>query len=57
MERYLLFGLRTAPFLFDLFARALNWILIAVLGWVCILHYLDDFFAVLSPDADAIAYG
>ena len=57
MERYLPFGLRTAPFLFDLFARALNWILIAVLGWVCILHYLDDFFAVLSPDADAIAYG
>ena len=57
MERYLPFGLRTAPFLFDLFAKALNWILRAVLGWVFILHYLDDFFAILSPDADAIAYG
>ena len=57
MERYLPFGLRTAPFLFDLFAKALNWILIAVLGWAFILHYLDDFFAVLSPTADAIAYG
>ena len=31
MERYLPFGLRTAPFLFDLFAKALNWILIATL--------------------------
>ena len=57
MERYLPFGLRTAPFLFDLFARALNWMLIAILGWTFILHYLDDFFAILSPFADATAYG
>ena len=56
IERYLPFGLRTAPFLFDLFAKALNWILIAVLGWTIILHYLDDFFAVLSPFDDALAY-
>ena len=55
-ERYLPFGLRTAPFLFDLFAKALNWILIAVLGWTVILHYLDDFFAILSPTNDAVAY-
>ena len=44
MERYLPFGLRTAPFIFDLFAKALNWILIAVLYWFIVLHYLDDFF-------------
>ena len=56
IERYLPFGLRTSPFIFDLFAKALNWILIAVLGWTIVLHYLDDFFAILSPYDDAIAY-
>lgn len=56
IERYLPFGLRTAPFLFDLFAKALNWILIAVLYWSIVLHYLDDFFAILPPHADANAY-
>ena len=56
MERYLPFGLRTSPFLFDLFARALNWIMIAILGWSFVLHYLDDFFAILPPQANAEAY-
>ena len=56
MERYLPFGLRTSPFLFDLFARALNWIMVAVLIWLFVLHYLDDFFAILPPQADAKAY-
>lgn len=56
MERYLPFGLRTSPFFFDLFARALNWIMIAILGWSFVLHYLDDFFAVLPPQANAEAY-
>ena len=56
IERYLPFGLRTAPFLFDLFAKALTWILIAVLGWFIILHYLDDFFAILPPHANASVY-
>ena len=51
-ERFLLFGLRTALFIFDLFVKALNWILIAVLGWSIILHYLDDFFGIFRPDAD-----
>ena len=55
-ERYLPFGLRTSPFLFDLFARALNWIMIAVLFWSWVLHYLDDFFAILPPQANAEAY-
>lgn len=57
LERYLPFGLRTSPFLFDLFAKALHWILIAILHWAVVLHYLDDFFAILSPHADAQAYG
>lgn len=56
MERYLPFGLRMSPFLFDLFAKALRWILIAVLLWDAVLHYLDDFFAILSPEDDAAAY-
>lgn len=57
IDRFLPFGLRTAPFLFDLFAKGLHWILIAVLGWAIILHYLDDFFAVLPPGADHKRYG
>lgn len=55
-ELFLPFGLRTSSFLFDLFAKALRWILIAVLCWGIVLHYLDDFFAILSPNDDAIAY-
>lgn len=55
-ELYLPFGLRTAPFLFDLFAKAVNWIMIAVLCWAVVLHYLDDFFAILGPHDDAEAY-
>ena len=49
-DRFLLFGLRTSPYLFNLFAKALYWIIIAVLSWVIVLHYLDGFFAVLSPN-------
>ena len=30
--------------------------MIAVLGWSFILHYLDDFFAILPPQANAEAY-
>ena len=31
--------------------------LIAVLHWNVILHYLDNFFAILPPTADAHTYG
>lgn len=31
IDRFLPFGLRTAPFIFDLFAKALHWILVTVL--------------------------
>ena len=30
--------------------------MIAILCWGIVLHYLDDFFAILSPNDDAIAY-
>ena len=52
MEAFLPFGLRTAPFLFDLFAKALHFILIHVLGWSIVLHYLDDFFTIFPPGTD-----
>ena len=50
------FGLRISPFLFDLFAKALNWIIIVCLGWSIILYYLDDFFVILPLNADAEVY-
>jgi hypothetical protein len=55
IDRFLPFGLRTAPFLFDLFAKALHWILTAILRWFHVLHYLDDF-AILPPSTDAAHY-
>ena len=57
IDRFLPFRLRMALFLFDLFTKGLYWILITVLGWAIILHYLDDFFVVLPPYADYQRYG
>lgn len=56
IDRFLPFGLRTAPYLFDLFAKGLHWILAGLMRWSLILHYLDDFFAVLTPDTDIALY-
>ncbi len=53
LERYPLFGLRTAQFIFDSFAKGLNWIYMDA-GWQTIYH-LDDFLAVLKGDCDAEA--
>lgn len=53
-ERFLPFGLRTSPYLFDLFAKGLNWMLINA-QWRA-LHYLDDFFTVIESDALADVY-
>ena len=47
LERYLPFELRTSSFLFDLFVKGVNWILIAMLHWFVILYYLNDFFVIL----------
>lgn len=56
IDRFLPFGLRTAPFIFDLFAKALHWILVAVLFWAIVFHYLDDFFAILPPHGDVARF-
>ena len=56
LELFLPFGLRTAPFLFDLFSKALNYILIRLFRCLTIYHYLDDFFFVLPPGADTEPY-
>ena len=51
VEKVLPFGLSTAPFIFNLFAEAMHWILETrlLLPWK---HYLDDFITVV-PDAQA----
>ena len=50
-ERFLPFGLRTAPYIFNLFAEVFHWILEDKLHHanpnITIIHYLDDFLMVL----------
>ena len=56
-ENCLPFGLRTAPFLFNLFAEAFHWIILAASPpeWkLQVIHYLDDFIMVLPPDTDPL---
>jgi Reverse transcriptase (RNA-dependent DNA polymerase) len=53
-ECCLSFGLRTAPFLFNLFAEGLHWILATKLPCP-IEHYLDDFIFILQ-NATNVAY-
>lgn len=48
-ENCLPFGLRTAPFLFNLFVEGLHWILQSYLRWQYLAHYLDDFIHVIPP--------
>lgn len=59
-ERYLPFGLRTAPYLFNLFAEIFHWILADQFSItkmpVEIVHYLDDFLIVLPPDGNLTTY-
>ena len=43
-DRVLPFGLRSAPFIFNMLSDALEWILIQKLGVSNVLHILDDFF-------------
>ena len=56
LKRYLLFELRTSSFLFDLFVKDVNWMLIAMLHWFVMLHYLNDFFAILLSWVDIETY-
>ena len=42
-ETCLSFGLATSPCIFNLFAKAIHWMLHSYLGWTDLEHYLDDF--------------
>jgi hypothetical protein len=55
MECCLPFGFATAPFIFNLFAEGLNWLLTAYLPVVSIVHYLDDFIAVFPPSVGDVS--
>ena len=49
-EACLSFGLATSPFIFNLFAEAIHWMLQSYLGWINLEHYLDDFIHVMAAD-------
>lgn len=53
-ECCLCFGLRTAPFIFNLFAEAFHWILQAWLGWVLVCHYLDDIIHIIPQSKERL---
>ena len=48
--------MRTAPYLFNLFAEVFHWIRERQLGKICktvhVVHYLDDFVVILPPGTD-----
>ena len=60
-EHFLPFGLRTAPYLFNLFAEVFHWIVAhdlqsrGIPGEI--VHYLHDFLAILPPHGNPDAYG
>jgi Reverse transcriptase (RNA-dependent DNA polymerase) len=56
LERCLPFGLATAPFIFNLFAEGLHWILQSWLQWDLLDHYLDDFILIIphTPSIDSV---
>ena len=47
----LAFGLKTAPYIFNLFAEALHWIIERHIP-AALCHYLDDFILIFRPDWD-----
>lgn len=49
IDKCLPFGLRSAPYLFNLLASGLEWILIHNYGLEWLLHYLDDLFTAGPP--------
>lgn len=48
VETVLPFGLATAPFIFNLFAEALQWILQAHSHWTLVEHFLDDIIYIIN---------
>ena len=55
MDIFLLFGLHTAPWIFNLFTQALHWIFDTFLEWN-VTHYLDDFLFIFPLDTDLSSY-
>ena len=51
VDIFLPFGLRTSPYIFNLFAEGLHWILDHVFQRQ-LVHYLDDFLLVNDPDPE-----
>jgi hypothetical protein len=47
-DLFLPFGLRTSPFIFNLFGESLKWILQRMYSWT-LKRYLDDFLAIFPP--------
>ena len=56
IEFFLSFDFRTTSFLFDLFAKSVKYILIQICRWRIVLHYLDDFFIILTSLIDSKLY-
>ncbi len=48
VKKCLSFGLCTAPYLFNLFAEAIDSMLVSYLHWNLVCHYLDDFIYVIT---------
>lgn len=55
-EACLPFGLSTAPFIFNLFAEALHWIIQSFLHWPFLHHFLDDFINIIPERLATPAY-
>ena len=53
IDKCLPFGLRSAPFLFNMVAEAIEWILRYHFHQQYCFHYLDDFFFAGSPQTDS----
>ena len=55
-ERFLPFGLRTAPYLFSLLAKLFHWLLEQrlqnLVGGAQVVYYLDDFIVLLPPTCE-----
>jgi hypothetical protein len=49
------FGLRTAPFIFNIFAELFHWILLSWLNWTLLFHYLDDFVHIIPLSEATLA--
>jgi len=55
-EKVLPFGLRSSPCIFNKFATSLNWILKNICKLAHIMHYLDDFLDVCTPNRSVAAH-